>query len=833
MARSSLDARGLGARLASVGRREALALAVPLALYVACAAVLGDWIVDDAGTSFAYARSAAGGHGFVSQPGRPPVEGFSNFLWVVLLVPTFWARLFHPIVTPKILGALGVAGALALFQRTLRRATEGEAAGVAAALLVAVSTPVVVWTTSGLENALTLVLGAALYDRLVARPPRWTWHAGAIAALLAMAHPEGAIYLAAPLAVAALDLARRRDRPIRLRLAALLEPVLAFTAIFGPFMAFRLAVFHLPFPQPYYAKRTYSSLGERLASLAHAPAATFHKLVDLCEGVAGPAGAWILLAAALGVAVLAARRRLRPHAGVAALLAAIAMAAYVAVDDDWMREYRFGTLAAAFSIVAAVAAFAEIAGGAKPAFRRPVALAGAALAVSVAWQGVPRLARFAENPTVPYRDVERIARRMDAYADLLGLREGSVLLPDVGATLVDSRLTVYDLAGLCDPDVIRTIKAGTPVWRFHHPEFFDWLFGTLKPTFISTHDFWTLVAALEDDPRFAREYVAVNAYDDRYVAATYGRRLHAGDFVRRDALASPADLERLRAYQPPPRPDPFVDRVEAALGLGPPGTPEGLRKAADQALAQADPKRAASLYARALAESPGDLEVSSDLALALDAGARPAEARAVWADVLALAKARGDHAREDAALARLDMGAVDAALMEQGLVALRVQNEPARAVTIFQQILAHTPSHYGARYQLAKALDAAGRGGEATLVWSQVLQAAESIGDTNTVAEVRTRLGQVWADTPEGLMATALAKLYQDHDAPAAIVILQKVIERSPSHYGAHYQLAVALDQAKRPAEAKAMWAKVLTMAQANHDAPAEAKAKARLAKNP
>jgi tetratricopeptide (TPR) repeat protein len=823
--------------LSSTTRRELASLALPLLVYAACAAALGDWVIDDAGISYAYARSVAAGHGFVSQPGRPPVEGFSNFLWVVLLVPTFWARIFDPIVTPKILGGLGALGAFALLQRTLRRATGGEVTGLAATLLIAAAPAVVVWTASGLENGLSLVLGAALYDRLVARPRRWPLQAGALVALLAMTHPEGALYLAAPLSIAALDLVRRRDRPLGERAAAVALPVAAFAAIFGPFLAFRLAVFHLPFPHPYYAKRVYGSLGERVAQLVEAPGATFDKLTDLCRGAAGPAGAWILLATAAGVAALAARRRLRPHLAVAALLAAVAIASYVAIDDDWMREYRFGTLAVAFSIVAAASAFTELAAGARASYRRPIAFAGAALAASVAWYGLPRLARFAENPTTPYRDVERRARRLDAYADLLGLPGGSVLLPDVGATLFVSRLAVHDLAGLCEPDAIRTLKAGTPVWRFHHPEFHAWVFDTLKPTFISTHKFWTMVASLEDDPRFARDYVAVNAYDDRYVAAVYGRQLHSGDFVRRDALAHPADLDRLRdGYRAPPRPDPFVDRLGAALGTEPPRSPEALREAAGEALmspTSPDPNRAASLYARALAGSPGDLQVSNDLAVALDTAMRPDEARVVWTSVLALARARGDPARVAAGLARLELGAVEATLMEEGLVALRLQNDAPRAVALFREILARNPTHYGARYQLARSLDAAGRAAEATALWAEVLKAAEAVGDTNTVAEVRTRLGQVWAESPEGLMAAALAKLYQDRDAVGAIPLLEDVIQRSPTHYGAHYQLAVALDLAKRPAEARAAWERVLTMAQANRDGPTEAKARARLAKNP
>ena len=70
---------------------------VPFAAYVGLVALLGDWIIDDAGISFAYARNLAEGHGLVSQPGRVPVEGFSNFLWVLACVPFLWTGAFDPI----------------------------------------------------------------------------------------------------------------------------------------------------------------------------------------------------------------------------------------------------------------------------------------------------------------------------------------------------------------------------------------------------------------------------------------------------------------------------------------------------------------------------------------------------------------------------------------------------------------------------------------------------------------------------------------------------------------------------------------------------------------
>src|SRR4051812_32359967 len=93
----SKDSRAYGASL-----QERLSLAVPCVMFILGVLALGDWIIDDAGISFAYARNVAYLDGFVSQPGRPPVEGYSNFTWVMLLVPTFWLHVFHPVIVPKL-----------------------------------------------------------------------------------------------------------------------------------------------------------------------------------------------------------------------------------------------------------------------------------------------------------------------------------------------------------------------------------------------------------------------------------------------------------------------------------------------------------------------------------------------------------------------------------------------------------------------------------------------------------------------------------------------------------------------------------------------------------
>ena len=635
-------------------RVRALALLLPFVIYLTGAALLGDWIIDDAGISYAYARNAAAGHGLVSQPGRPPVEGFSNFLWVVLLMPFVGLGTFDPIWTPKLLGALLVLGAFALVQRTLRRATGSDALGLLVTLLVAACPPVVIWTTSGLENALTLLLVAALYTTAVERSGRWQLRCGALAGLLAMTRPDGLLYAGLGVLLALAGLARRE--PVRAVVREIGAHALGLGLVFVPFLIFRLRVFGLPFPHTYYAKRMHGSLEESLAAMARDPAAVEAKLAEVCRGAFGPPGPALVALTALGAVFLEVKGRLPRHAAVAVALQGIALGGYVWMDVDWMGEHRFATGAALLSIlsfvVVGVAAARDLAARMKLAAaplsrlrRFALPLAGTALVAGALATSVPRIVTFASNPPTPFNDVERsFARKIDRYADLLGVAQGSVYLPDVGATLWVSRLTVYDAAGLCEPDVVRTLKKGTPVWLDAHPEFYDHVFEELRPTFISTHHFWTLVTAFDDDPRFSRDYVAIDAYEDAYVRRVYGRRLRSGDFVRRDALADFRAIERLRAsYRPPPRPDPLVVRLAdpPAPTRGDAEAVDDLRAEASRALQRGDANRAATLLGRALDVEPVDLESAFQRAGALDAAARPDEARREWQRVRDLSPSPG------------------------------------------------------------------------------------------------------------------------------------------------------------------------------------------------
>src|SRR5438132_13950693 len=58
----------------------------------------------------------------------------------------------------------------------------------------------------------------------------------------------------------------------------------------------------------------------------------------------------------------------------------------------------------------------------------------------------------------------------------------------------------------------------------------------------------------------------------------------------------------------------------------------------------------------------------------------------------------------------------------------------------------------------------------------------------------------------ESMMQVGLDLLYTNNDPPAAAAQFRKVLEHNPRHYGATYQLAVALDRSGQPDEAQPVW---------------------------
>jgi hypothetical protein len=544
-----------------------LLMALPVIVYLAHAAVFRRWLIDDAGISFTFSRNLAQGFGLVTQPGLPPIEAYSNFLWVILLAPFFLLHIFEPYITLKALGALFVAAAFALIHHTFRPYFEGAAdetppfgrwAGRLALplilTLVALNTSFVVWTTSGLENALNVLLATLLLTGLVRvivrQDARWGLAAGLglLVAGLGMTRPDGIIYLPAyPAALLIAALMRQPRRLTRSDLRNLLIYAGSFAALYGGFLLFRLAYFGELLPNTYHAKGG-PSLRAVFALLTLQPD-MIAKTLDLFGGVASRTLAGLALFALVAVTLtLGFARRLRGYHLATLIVLLGAAASYLLLPADGMGEYRFGTnFVLLIYLYGGLVAWEVLAGLRMTARLRGVAAAGLiiVLLTASAQMFAQRSRHFAAYPPIPFADIEaEYGRRYDDYAAALGIpaARASVLLPDLGGTLFNAGIRIYDLGMLGDKTIARTL-------RRNRPAFYDYVFEEAKPTFIHLHDTWTYWARLEDDPRFRRDYTPVYEYPDPWAMKRHGLTLYSGDYVRKDALnrVNTTAFDQLRA----------------------------------------------------------------------------------------------------------------------------------------------------------------------------------------------------------------------------------------------------------------------------------------------
>ena len=160
-----------------------------VALLVAAAGVLVahslvfDFVTDDAYISFVYARNLAQHGQLVFNLGEPAVEGYTNFLWTVLLAGLLKVGLL-PELASRIFGtafAVATLGVTAWLARRLRVAGGSRwrrrmvGWDALPALLLAVVPGYACWASGGLETQMFtffVVLGSALAPRRAARRRR-------------------------------------------------------------------------------------------------------------------------------------------------------------------------------------------------------------------------------------------------------------------------------------------------------------------------------------------------------------------------------------------------------------------------------------------------------------------------------------------------------------------------------------------------------------------------------------------------------------------------------------------------------------------------------------
>ena len=152
--------------------------------------------VDDAYISMRYARHLYEGKGLVYNIGEY-VEGYSNFLWVIILA--LWGSLgFNLPLIANVLGILFSLLTLVIVFKLMGRINDGVSFwSILPVIFLSTNWDFTGWATGGLETALfTLLLFVAIYrfhEEVIARTSSFQLSA-IICGLLCLTRPEGFLF---------------------------------------------------------------------------------------------------------------------------------------------------------------------------------------------------------------------------------------------------------------------------------------------------------------------------------------------------------------------------------------------------------------------------------------------------------------------------------------------------------------------------------------------------------------------------------------------------------------------------------------------------------------
>ena len=238
-------------------RHARLVLAVALGLLVGLAYV-NRFIQDDAYISFRYAQHLAQGDGLVWNVGEPPVEGYTNFLWTVLLAVPEKLGL-DPVAFANGVGLLCFVGALLATYALARQFFAQRALALLAVIVLGTNLTFSHYATGGLETMLQTLLMTAALALLIGMwtARRWTPRGLAglsvLLALAVMTHPDSALLgiVVGPIALGYSLRAARSGRDRLARAAALVGPA---ALIGGAWAVWKLAYYGDLLPNSLYAK---------------------------------------------------------------------------------------------------------------------------------------------------------------------------------------------------------------------------------------------------------------------------------------------------------------------------------------------------------------------------------------------------------------------------------------------------------------------------------------------------------------------------------------------------------------------------------------------------
>ena len=488
-------------------------------------------LFEDAMVSMRYARNLVRGYGLVWNPGEPPVEGFTNPLWTMVMAAVHLLPLPAHVMSLVVqaIGAVILVALLIVVHRIAEQLADdgalGDAKGrprapgrkdvqrrtvrpfaIVAVILVAFYYPLVNWTLQGMEVGLLALIAATAAGMLLSgRSP------AAIYALLAIGtfvRMDFVVTLGSFAVCGAILEPQRRARHL---LVALIAAILAL----GLQTLARAIYFHDIVPNTYYLKLTGYPLGLRVIR-----------------------GAWVLLRSfthSLGLLLflpLAAVRLARPQlrGRLAALLVPFAgqcaYSVWVGGDawEDAIACNRYLAVAVPLALLVSATGLAAVAQWLDRHDRYgPVPIAALTM-VAVLGMAPYRATMFLEPP--PYIDANRELTTLGLAAQQITLPGARVAVAAAGAIGYYSDRQIVDLLGKSDRHIARI-----PMWQatyqnpltYFYPGHLKWDYaysiGQLRPDIVT--QLWEYADQAEP---YLRDYVRAEVDVDHTKVLLMARR---------------------------------------------------------------------------------------------------------------------------------------------------------------------------------------------------------------------------------------------------------------------------------------------------------------------
>ncbi len=156
------------------------------------------FLCDDGFISFRYAYNLAAGHGLAfNLDAVPPVEGYTEFLWVLLLALVHWLNLDPEVLAPVLTSLAGMALLVRLRASAQRQFGHCPTAVQLITWLCATCVPLAVWSTSGMGTMLFVLACFLTLDYLVGHATGPKLLAACVAgAVTVLVRADGAFWIA-------------------------------------------------------------------------------------------------------------------------------------------------------------------------------------------------------------------------------------------------------------------------------------------------------------------------------------------------------------------------------------------------------------------------------------------------------------------------------------------------------------------------------------------------------------------------------------------------------------------------------------------------------------